>query len=545
MKIFAIDPGSYSVKILEMSTDRKGLRLHQQTEIVIKNIKDQVAIDQPLHITQMEIIKSYLSTKKGDNKIIIQMPAEMLTSRFLELPINNRKKAELMIPFQLEEEIPHGTVNSHYAVTLRKKELGFKATVHITGLKGFDEYYNGLNERNIVPHYLTSELGVVENFQEIWSYLKTHNQNDVASKQGHSSYAIIDIGHETTKGHFIENNEVVSTHISRYAGKHLTESLSSTYNISEEEAQEYKHQNSFFLTESQYAEVDKDQADFALIMKQAITPLIQDIKRWEIGHRVKHGKAIGVIYITGGPSKIKNISNFLTQILKIKVFPLSNSGPLFAIDFPLEESHRQSFWSCYIMGKAISQKISISNLLQGIYSKNFSTGLPLHSITFLAQRTTLIASIIICALITERIMLTNERNQLYLKTSRILKSPQLALHQKDLRNLKQRPALVLKEVKSKSNELDKEVNLVMGKAHINGLSPIVFLSKNLGQNLNADLEKISYDGMQVKGQFSSNMKEELAMIKSKLESLGLNKLDTVIEKTGNKNIMAFNFQLTE
>lgn len=545
MKILAIDPGSYSIKFLEMSTDRKGLKLIEQTEIVIRTIKNQVPLDLPLHFTQLEVIKSFLATKKSDSKILIQMPSEMLTSRFLQLPINSRKKAELMIPFQLEEEIPHGPGNSHYAVSLRKKGQGFRATVHVAGLKFFDEYYKAMNERNIVPHFLTTELGLVENFQETWSILKQQNQTDLSVKEGYNSYALIDIGHETTKGYFVENNEVVSSHISRYAGKHITESLTSTYNISEEEAEDYKHQNSFFLTEMQYSEVEKEQAEFAKIMKQSIWPLIQEIRRWEIGHRVKYGRAIEVIYITGGSSRIKNIANFLTQNLKMKVVSLSNSGPMFAIDFPMDEDQRQIYWSCYIMGKAITLKLPISNLLQGPYSKNFSSGLPLHSIAFLSLRTAMIASIVVCALLIERAILTTERNQLYLQTSKILKSPQLAMPNKEIRNLKLKPELVLKEVKSKGLELDKEVKLVVGKSQVNGLRPLIFLSKNLGSNLNADLDKITFDGKHIKGQFSSNIKEELAMIKNKLEALGTMKLDAQVGKKGDRNTLAFDFQMIE
>lgn len=542
MKILCVDLGSYSLKFLEVSTERRGLKLIDSSEVILSDIKDQFPVDLPLHLCQLEVVKSYLKSKKFEGSIVLIMPSPLLTSRFLQLPSSNKKKAEQMIPFQLEEDIPHGPGNSHCAFVLRKNSKGYRATVSISSLNFFDEYYKALDQREIIPHYLTTELGVTENFQEIWQLQKAQSKNEKAIGI-QTNYAIIDIGHESTKGYFIENNEVISSHISRYAGKHLTESIANSYNIPEEQAENYKQESGFFLTDSQYAEVDKEQADFALMMKQAIWPLVAEIKRWEIGHRVKYTHAVDVIYITGGTSGIKNIANFLTQALKMKVFPLSNAGPLFNLDFSFEEDQRLKYYGPYIAAKALSLKLPLCNMLLGPYSKNFSTGLPLYSIAFLGLRTSLVASIIIAALFVERAILTKEKGKLYLKTVQMLKSPQLGLRPKELKNIKLRPELLLKLVSAKSSEIDREVKMIVGKGQINGLQPLIYLSKNLGSNLNADLERLSYDGKWATGLFSSGIKEELVMIKTRLESMAPVKLQASIKQAGAKHVMEFKFQM--
>ena len=132
-------------------------------------------------------------------------------------------------------------------------------------------------------------------------------------------FCVIDIGHNTSKAYFINRSQVVSNHVSRTAGQVIDEVIAQTYQISRDEAIVYKHENCFFLTEEQYEGVEEDQKEFARLMKQALTPLINDIKRWELGFRVKNGLAVKTIYLTGGTSQINNICNI--------AFPQNRFGP--------------------------------------------------------------------------------------------------------------------------------------------------------------------------------------------------------------------------
>src|SRR5690606_4800527 len=120
----------------------------------------------------------------------------------------------------------------------------------------------------------------------------------------------LDIGHSGTKAYFVIGNRVVSTHLSNIGGELIDTLIAETYQIPHDEAVAYKHQSAFFLTEGQYSQVNEEQKAFALTMKKAMAPLISDLKRWILGHRVKYGTSISKIILTGGTSRINNIDNF-------------------------------------------------------------------------------------------------------------------------------------------------------------------------------------------------------------------------------------------
>ena len=143
---------------------------------------------------------------------------------------------------------------------------------------------------------LTSEISTMQ------SYIDHIRMNDTC--------CILDLGHKTTKAYFVQDRQIVSNHTSFVAGSAINEVIAKTYQISAEDAIIYKHENAFLLTDEQLDEVSNEQREFALLMKQVFSPLILDIKRWEIGHRVKFGTSIYKIYILGGTSQINSLENF-------------------------------------------------------------------------------------------------------------------------------------------------------------------------------------------------------------------------------------------
>ena len=132
MKLLVVDLGSYSVKFAEYKTDKKSLMVESCNEIIIGQLKDQFHPDTPIIDMQLEIIEGYLNHKHYDGKIIYQLPYTFLTTRFVQVPVSTRKKAELMIPFQLEENIPFQIHKTHFVSETFKSSatsLSFKSTM--------------------------------------------------------------------------------------------------------------------------------------------------------------------------------------------------------------------------------------------------------------------------------------------------------------------------------------------------------------------------------------------------------------------------------
>ena len=257
MNIIAIDRGSYSVKFIEGRVDRKSFQIDHVQEVTLDHIRAQHN-DPNLTITDLQddIIAAYLEQTPVEGKIISQIPAELITARFLDLPVTNKRKAEMMVPFQLDENLPYPTAMAHMTTTLEKYQTGTWALVNIAKRDDFAAYFSHLKENGLLPSVLTSELSLY--------------QSQASNFGPHASQCYLDIGHSGSKAYFVIDNRVVSTHLSHVGGELIDTLIAQTYQIPHDEAVAYKHQSAFFLTEGQYDQVNDEQRAFALTMKKAM-----------------------------------------------------------------------------------------------------------------------------------------------------------------------------------------------------------------------------------------------------------------------------------
>jgi Tfp pilus assembly PilM family ATPase len=127
------------------------------------------------------------------------------------------------------------------------------------------------------------------------------------------------MGHRTTRAYLFYNSRLLATHVSYVGGQEVNEMIAQSYKIDIDEAIVYKHQNAFLLTSNQYDEVEPAQKEFAASMDRVFSPLLNDFTRWKVGFKVNFNLSIGNVYLCGGTSNIKNISNYLSEKLEAKV----------------------------------------------------------------------------------------------------------------------------------------------------------------------------------------------------------------------------------
>ena len=304
MYLLTIDIGTYSVKFARFKWERREISLLSIEQVLISSVWEKFP-DWDISELQAEIIKDFINTDfdRINHKIVMQIPSEYITTRSFELPSTNKRKIDMMIPFQLDDNLPFPTSEAHYATQMVKKGSVTSALVNIIKEDEFADFHAHYAKRDILPDILTSGPAVVQSY--------------MARKKFINPFIIVDIGHKTSKGYAIKDFNVITSHVSYTAGEALTNVVAQTYKISEAEALKYKQENGFFLTEKQYSEVTDEQREFANIMREAIYPLILDLKRWVLGFRVQQGIIIESIYLAGGCSQIKNIENFFTEALAI------------------------------------------------------------------------------------------------------------------------------------------------------------------------------------------------------------------------------------
>jgi len=512
MNILAIDIGSYSIKLVEVKTERRNLLLVDQSEIILEEMKAHYPNAQSIKELQKEIVANYIQKKPNDIRIIFQIPNELITTRFLEIPGNNKRKTEQMIPFQLDENLPYSLNQAHFSSRLLKKASGFSILSNITQLNIFKDYISFYESKDAQPTTLTSEISA------IGAYVDYVRMNE--------SCCILDIGHRTTKAYFITNRQVVSNHTSYIAGSQINDVISRTYQISLEDSILYKHENAYFLTDEQMQEVSEDQKEFALLMKQLFLPLILDFKRWEIGHRVKFGHPIEKIYIMGGSSQINGLDLFLNFHTGLKVGSLQ---PISEIknDYNL---HDKSFFLAKMIAYSEKSPSSIINFLTGKFQINSNSYISSHSAMFIWLRTTSLAFIILFGLIFERYFYLIPKEKELDKTFSSMAKKEAFITKKERKEFSTNPQNVLSSFKKKNKIIKDEVSTIYSSQNANALKPLAVLSQTLKANPKVSLEKFQSDGYNVEAIFSTSEVSELELLEKHLRRSGLSQLKTKLDQ---------------
>jgi len=514
MNSLNIDLGSYSVKFFETMGDRKQVIHRASHEVVIDEVRSRY-VGLNLQEIQIEIIHNYLKARNYEEKINILLPDEQVTNRYIDLPVSNRKKAEQMIPFQIDENLPYPIASAHYSWTLYKKENNLSAQVNILQQATFSQFFEALKAKNIVPNLITTESFLIQNYVESWN-----NPSKKISKMA-EPFCIIDIGHSTTKGYFVNRSQLISNHVSRSAGQLIDEVIAQTYQISKEEAIVYKHENCFFLAEDQTEGADEDQKEFAQLMKKTLAPLISDIKRWELGFRIKNGMPIKAIYLTGGTSQINNICNFLAYELGVNVEPLQIFDLIKQPKLPFSDADKNKYSVTYLMALSQTSKIPVGTMLTGEYSTSIAETIPLHSMAFIFSRAAVVVALIMASLFGERFFLTNQAETLNKQIANLLKNPELDVSKKDQKELKTRPERILKIIDKKNKEVSREVKLTLENSKLNAVNPLFDLSQKLNSNSNVDLDRFNSEQGKIQASFSLKNTEAFDPLNNELKNLNL------------------------
>lgn len=475
MEIRAIDIGSYSIKLIEGYSDKKKFYSSKMTEYVLEQINEEVGSSLSEHEVRDQILKDIGKELKKDHKIITIVPNEFLTSRSFVLPLKNKRKAEQMLPHQLEDSLPFPLTSCHFGYSLESLASETKANVSISGLASFENLYAGIKSA-FSPDFMTSEMSIYEYFVK---------QNKLAG-----SFCILDLGHNTTKAYFFYDQNLINIQTSYIAGRIINQTIAENYQIGEDEASIFKHQNAFLLTEQHFNEVDDNQKEFAKIMNKIFAPLITDLNRWELGHQLTTKAPIQTIYLTGGTSNLKNIANYITQKLAIKTQHLNLHDIVVYKSNELDNKLHNKYGTGHILAWSYPQRNKLVNFLTGDYARSDKENIPLHSIAFIASRLSLLTFILVCSLMTEYYFLYKANNDLDKQVKNLLNNQTLELTPKDIRDYKKKPSLVLNKLKSNINIVNQEIKLIESSSQANAISALAKLSRILKND--QDLSVISF-----------------------------------------------------
>lgn len=517
MHVLAIDVGSYSVKYVSSFVDRRKISHVDMSEFIVR---DYMA-DHP-DLSRDEAFTSIIhdiidSVARPDTKIIYQADHQMMTTRFLTLPVKSKKKAELMLPFQLEEDIPYSLSEIHFAYRMEGQKTQHTAIVELVRTNVFEEYYNLRREKNVLPGILSTESSIVENF---------FNQNPMAGP-----FCVLDIGHRTTKAYFFYNSRLLMTHTSYVGGHHVNEMIAETYKIDHDEAVIYKHQNAFLLTSTQYGDVEPAQRDFASAMDKVFSPLVNDFARWKIGFKVNFGLAVQHVFICGGSSNIKNIANYLTEKWDTKVTLLESFDKVEGEKIDLNPKNKSKYALANMMAIGFRRKNRFINLLTGRFAQASSAEVPLHSFAFIGVRVAAATAVLAISLFAERFFIEKDIRAVNAKMNSVIKNEELQIPGRLRRQVATNPKPVFDSLTKKQRDVKQEISTLQSAIEIKALSPLVTVSQIAASTQATLVEFKSTDTGEITAVFSSENAEELNTLKGLFERSALSDVQAAVDQS--------------
>lgn len=514
MHVLAIDVGSYSVKYLSSFVDKRKVSHVDLSEIILRDYLNDHP-DLSLLDAQINIIEDVIdSVVRNDTKIIFQADNELITTRFLTLPTKSKKQAEKMLPFQLEEDIPYALSEMHYAYRMEKQKTQHTALVELVKENVFEAYYTLLRDKDILPNVLCSESSIVENF---------FNQNPIAGP-----FCLLNIGHRTTHAYFFYNSRLIVTHVSYVGGHDINEMIAETYKIEQDEAIIYKHQNAFFLTTSQYDEVEPAQRDFAQAMDKVFGTLITDFTRWKIGFKVNYGLNVGNVYLCGGTSNVKNIANYLTEKWEVKVALLESFDKTETEKIDLNPKNKSKFALTNMMAQGFRRKNRFINLLSGRFAQASTSELPLHSYAFLGVRIAAASLIFAISFMAERIFIQRDIDFVNSKIASVMKNEELQISGRLRRSVNQNPKAVFDTLVKRQRSVRQEISTLQSAIEIQALPPLVKVSLIAAPSQATMISFKSNDSGEISATFSAENVEELNNLKAIIERSSLSEVQAQV-----------------
>jgi len=519
MNILCIDIGSYSIKSCLFSGNNKSHTVEDAQHIVLDQLAYELYPQETLREKQLAVVGD-LIPEDFVGKIYLQLPSDYITSRYFSIPVTQKKKAQMMIPFQLDETLPYASHQAHYVSELTKNDNDTDALVCIAKKSEFAEFHQDLENNNIAPTSLVSELSVI---------------NAMAKHQKvEGPIAIVDIGHLTTKCYILNKERVVLNHLDHCAGSAIDEAIASTYNIPRDEAVIYKEENCFFLNDDQLDEINPKQKEFALLMKKTIEPLVLDMKRWLIGFRVKNGIPLQKIFLTGGTSNINNIHNYLARELGIHVEQFNSLDSIKDPDGQLKD-HQDSFFMTNLMAKSFITKQRPSNFLIGDFSNGNSSDLPMHSMAFMSVRSVLLFIFLSLFVGVDNFFLARNEKSLSNVIKKELKDPLLGIKKKDYKRWEKKIVSVERQLKSRQRNMKKEIRAMKSSLNINALAPLFDINEVLSKSEDIELIKFSSSPESISGSIKGKNLKEAKVLRNKIKKSKLSH----IEMTQEGNIIKF------
>jgi type IV pilus assembly protein PilM len=334
LKILILDIGSYSIKALYFEKGFRGYNLNHFSHTIIAKDPKLSSYEQ---ITESVRLLKQTNKYKPDQTIAIY-PADKTTSRTMVLPFRDKKRIEMALPLELEEQLPYPIENLVYDwQTVENLPRGSRILVSATMKQDLDLFVDALKNADADPDIVTPSSDCLFS---LLSYLKLGKDNVEVEKDGktvtetkYHPVVVVDIG--STKSNVVISKRGIPeyTRLVNYGGDYVTRRIMSDYSLSYEDAEKSKIEVGYIILEGDTAEYTKEQIALSNILKDAYDIIIRDINQAIASYKAEKKENITTCYIAGAGWQTRNFKEYMAQELRLNIEPLHYHKTL-GIKFP-------------------------------------------------------------------------------------------------------------------------------------------------------------------------------------------------------------------
>ncbi len=231
---------------------------------------------------------------------------DAMTITLEDLPFGDPRQLARIMPNLLIDRLP---MNLSEVVTdfyVTSDGESHEATVGFAKLGPMGEFIEGMKGAGTNP----ALVGVPE-------LLLGEISKTIGDEDDESTWAVLDMGHSSTRVLLVRAGEVVAARSVRRGGEAVTRSLAETFRIDWEAAERLKHQQGAILQVSE--EQDPGRAALGRAVTGALSPLVRELRRTFRSLYARRQLRVDRIYMVGGASLISGLDAHLTQELGVPV----------------------------------------------------------------------------------------------------------------------------------------------------------------------------------------------------------------------------------
>lgn len=232
--------------------------------------------------------------------IITSLPWGKAVTLTMDLPFGDRAQVEKILPPQLDQRLPFSPREVCYDFLIQSEEERHEAYVGFARKRELGEFLEDLKGVGVNPMI----VGVPE---MMLRYVAEAHVPDYQQE----TFALVDMGHETTRVLVVQNGRVVLSRAMNVGGLDVTRAIAEVFQCSEEEAAPVKHAQAAILAPGETQDPSREALSRAVV--SALEPLVRDLRRSFKALYAKDRVELEKIYITGGASRVGNITRYLTQ----------------------------------------------------------------------------------------------------------------------------------------------------------------------------------------------------------------------------------------